>query len=152
MGKAVTAGAKLQELARIVSSHNPIRSKTTPIVPMKPREVRVDTERAKLKKIEDNSLSLDGKSGLPLAQVVSDCVKRWFHDTLKEAKAGDIAMQVLVGQMYASGYGVPKDAQKGRAWINKASKGRCSVWKVGDKPPGYAASDSDSEEAKGDTK
>lgn len=49
---------------------------------------------------------------LPLSEVVADCVKRWFQDTLKEAKAGDTAMQVLVGQMYYSGYGVPKDAQK----------------------------------------
>ena len=47
-----------------------------------------------------------------LSLVVSDCVRRWFQDTLKEAKAGDLAMQVLVGQMYYNGYGVPKDAQK----------------------------------------
>lgn len=50
--------------------------------------------------------------GTPLADVVSDCVRRWFQDSLKEAKGGDIAMQVLVGQMYNSGYGVVKDAQK----------------------------------------
>jgi TPR repeat protein len=49
---------------------------------------------------------------LPLSEVVSDCVKRWFSDTLKEAKAGDINMQVLVAQMYYNGYGVSKDAQK----------------------------------------
>lgn len=48
----------------------------------------------------------------PLGEVVSDCVRRWFQDTLKEAKNGDIAMQVLVGQMYTSGFGVGKDAQK----------------------------------------
>lgn len=49
---------------------------------------------------------------VPLAEVVNDCVNRWFQDTLKEAKAGDTAMQVLVGQMYYSGYGVARDAQK----------------------------------------
>lgn len=49
---------------------------------------------------------------VPLSGVVADCVNRWFRDTLKEAKAGDINMQVLVGQMYYSGYGVPRDAQK----------------------------------------
>lgn len=49
---------------------------------------------------------------VPLSEVVSDCVRRWFTDTLKEAKAGDINMQVLVGQMYFNGYGVSKDAQK----------------------------------------
>jgi hypothetical protein len=46
--------------------------------------------------------------------VVADCVKRWFKDTLREAKAGDVNMQILVGQMYYSGYGIPKDAQKVR--------------------------------------
>jgi TPR repeat protein len=77
--------------------------------------------------------------------VVSDCAKRWFKDTLEEAKAGNITMQVLLGQMYYSGYGVPKDARKGRLWITKASRVRSSVWKVIDKRPGYNASDSDSE-------
>lgn len=47
-----------------------------------------------------------------LSEVVSECVNRWFNDTLKEAKGGDAAMQVLVGQMYCSGYGVVRDAQK----------------------------------------
>ncbi|PIA59604.1 hypothetical protein AQUCO_00400470v1 [Aquilegia coerulea] len=82
---------------------------------------------------------------IPLCEVVSDCVKRWFADTLKEAKAGDVAMQVLVGQMYCSGYGTPKDSQKGKQWITKASRTRSSALKVGDKRPGYNASDSDSE-------
>ncbi|PON94367.1 Eukaryotic elongation factor 2 kinase [Trema orientale] len=90
----------------------------------------------------------DGR--LPLSEVVSDCVKRWFKDALKEAKAGDINMQVLVGQMYFSGYGVPRDAQRGRIWITRASKTR-SFWKVSDKHPGYNASDSDSDEQKGDS-
>ncbi|KAK6932949.1 hypothetical protein RJ641_035843, partial [Dillenia turbinata] len=44
-------------------------------------------------------------------------------------------MQVLVGQMYFSGYGVPRDPQKDRAWINKASKSRSSALHVGDKHP-----------------
>lgn len=48
----------------------------------------------------------------PLSRVVSDCVRRWFQETLKEAKAGDLSMQVLVGQMYFNGYGVPQDAHK----------------------------------------
>lgn len=88
---------------------------------------------------------------VPLSEVVSDCVKRWFKDTLKEAKAGDINMQVLVGQMYYSGYGVSRDAQKGRIWMTRASRTRSSVWKVSDKHPGYNASDSDSDEVKGDS-
>lgn len=49
---------------------------------------------------------------LPLSDVVSDCLRRWFQDTLKEARAGDLSMQVLVAQMYYNGYGIPKDHQK----------------------------------------
>ncbi|KAL3521274.1 hypothetical protein ACH5RR_019423 [Cinchona calisaya] len=89
---------------------------------------------------------------IPLAEVVADCMKRWFQDALKEAKAGDTAMQVLVGQMYYNGYGISKNAQKGRAWMNRASRTRSSVWKVSDKHPGYNASDSDSEDAKDEGK
>ncbi|XP_028764569.1 uncharacterized protein LOC114722657 [Neltuma alba] len=88
---------------------------------------------------------------LPLSEVVADCVKRWFTETLKEARAGDINMQVLLAQMYCSGYGVPRDAQMGRIWLTKASRTRSSVWKVGDKHPGYNASDSDSDELEGDS-
>ncbi|XP_006282317.2 uncharacterized protein LOC17875136, partial [Capsella rubella] len=85
---------------------------------------------------------------IPLAQVVEDCVRRWFQDTLKEAKSGDVGMQVLVGQMYCSGYGISKDEQKGRAWISKASRTRSTAWQVSAKPPGYNASDSDSNDKK----
>lgn len=79
----------------------------------KPGEVQVEDKR--LKKMESSS-GTDNNSNectrVPLSEVVSDCVKRWFKDTLKEAKAGDINMQVLVGQMYYSGYGVARDTQK----------------------------------------
>lgn len=88
---------------------------------------------------------------IPLSEVVSDCINRWFQDTLKEAKTGDINMQVLVGQMYYCGYGVSKDANKGRTWITRASRVRSSVWKVSNKRPGYNASDSDSDELVGDS-
>ncbi|GFY83465.1 hypothetical protein Acr_03g0002390 [Actinidia rufa] len=86
---------------------------------------------------------------VPLATVVSDCVKRWFEDTLTQAKGGDAAMQVLVGQMYCRGYGITRDAQKGRAWISKASRIRSPVWRVSDKRPGYNDSDSDSDDMEG---
>ncbi|KAL1539495.1 hypothetical protein AAHA92_23972 [Salvia divinorum] len=88
---------------------------------------------------------------LPLSEVVDDCIRRWFQDTLKEAKTGDINMQVLVGQMYSCGYGIAKDANKGRIWISRASRVRSSVWKVSNKRPGYNASDSDSDEFLGDS-
>lgn len=58
------------------------------------------------------SNSSSNNNRVPLSEVVADCVKRWFKDTLKDAKAGDVNMQILVGQMYYSGYGVPRDAQK----------------------------------------
>ncbi|KAI9115806.1 hypothetical protein K1719_013475 [Acacia pycnantha] len=62
----------------------------------------------------ESSTEKEANNRVPLSDVVADCVKRWFRDTLKEAKAGDINMQVLVGQMYwhCNGYGVPKDDQK----------------------------------------
>ena len=65
--------------------------------------------------------SSEGQNRMPLAQVVSDCAKRWFQDTLKEAKAGDTTMQVLVGQMYFSGYGVSRDVQRVNPLIFKFS-------------------------------
>ncbi|XP_062181458.1 uncharacterized protein LOC133885732 [Phragmites australis] len=86
----------------------------------------------------------------PLSEVVGDCVQRWFQDAFKEAKRGDTAMMVLVAQMYHSGYGVPKSENKGRAWMERASRFRSSAWKVGMKRPGYNASDSDSDEANDD--
>ncbi|CAI0424026.1 unnamed protein product [Linum tenue] len=98
-----------------------------------------------------SSASAGSNFRVPLSEVVSDCVKRWFKDTLKEAKAGDINMQVLVSQMYFSGYGVPQDGQKARIWMARAARTRSSVWRVSDKRPGYNASDSDSDELKGDS-
>ncbi|KAJ9160407.1 hypothetical protein P3X46_025811 [Hevea brasiliensis] len=144
MGKIFPSAGKLQELNKIVSSHKPKRSKAVPIIPFMPRQVRFDFEPLKLRKMEVRF------NRVPLSQVVSECTKRWFQDTLKEAKAGDIAMQVLVGQMYYNGYGVSKNVQKGHDWINKASKSRASARKVSDKRPAYNASDSDSDEEKGD--
>ncbi|KAK4396060.1 hypothetical protein Sango_1442600 [Sesamum angolense] len=86
---------------------------------------------------------------LPLSEVVSDCTERWFQDTLKEAKAGDVNMQVLVGQMYYSGYGVPKDADK-LFWFSEFM-GFGNLGKILDEQGfknevfSYNASDSDSE-------
>ncbi|KAJ4833038.1 hypothetical protein Tsubulata_051178 [Turnera subulata] len=151
MGKTLlpSSTATLQCVAKIIPSSRKPRHKksalpTKTTVSLKASESRAESER--VRKMEEASLVLDGKSRVPLSHVVSDCVKRWFQDTLREAKAGDVAMQVLVAQMYQNGYGVAKDAQKGNAWFNKASKHRPSAWAVRDKPPGYNASDSDSDE------
>ncbi|KAI7750719.1 hypothetical protein M8C21_013021 [Ambrosia artemisiifolia] len=95
---------------------------------------------------ENNSSGGSGEKRVPLSDVVSDCLRRWFQDTLKEAKAGDLSMQVLLAQMYFNGYGIPKDHQKARIWMTRAARVRSSVWRVSSKRPGYNASDSDSEE------
>ncbi|KMZ69266.1 hypothetical protein ZOSMA_219G00010 [Zostera marina] len=71
--------------------------------------------------------------------------RRWFNDTLKEAKGGDSAMQMLVDQMYNSGYGARRNPQKAKVWISKATNFRSSTWKVSNKRPGYNVSDSDSD-------
>lgn len=118
MGKSLPSTTRLQEFTRIISSDRLRRTKRTkPIsqIPVSSPETAISdrvragsSEQLKLK-MESNH---EGQSRIPLAQVVSDCVDRWFQDSLKEAKAGDSAMQVLVGQMYYSGYGVARDPQK----------------------------------------
>ncbi|KAG2406741.1 uncharacterized protein HKW66_Vig0059980 [Vigna angularis] len=113
MGKYLESAARLEELSRIVSSAKPnIRPKGTlprspsrVVTPRSATPIGVKFELAKkMEPLEE--------CRTPLAKVVADCAKRWFQDTLKEAKAGDTGMQVLVGQMYNSGYGVPRDPQK----------------------------------------
>ncbi|XP_021732572.1 uncharacterized protein LOC110699357 [Chenopodium quinoa] len=150
MGKSLPSTAGLKNFARIITSE-----RITPPKQVKPRspnhnktsvstsqsQPRVDSVKLGLKM--DNSVS---RTRVPLSEVVVDCARRWFQDTLKEAKNGDATMQVLVGQMYNSGYGVRKDTEKGRNWINIASKGRSSAWKVSNKQPGYNVSDSESQD------
>ncbi|CAN7141789.1 uncharacterized protein LOC103846889 [Brassica rapa] len=159
MGKSILSTVRFAELAIRLSSENPSRRPTTPprnkVFVKKARETKLGdySNLVKLEKAGSHSGSNPAPPGsdpnrVPLAQVVEDCVRRWFQDTLKEAKSGDVGMQVLVGQMYCSGYGIPKDEHKGRAWINKASRTRSSAWQVSDKPPGYNASDSDSNDKK----
>ncbi|XVF08357.1 hypothetical protein REPUB_Repub06bG0219700 [Reevesia pubescens] len=144
MGKSLP---KLQHLAKATAQHLNWTAKNAK-PPAQNRRIFVGEDKFKSKKKMESS---SASQRFPLSEVVSDCVKRWFKDTLKEAKAGDVNMQVLVGQMYYCGYGVPRDAQKGRIWMTRASRMRSSVWKVSDKHPGYNASDSDSDEMKGDS-
>ncbi|KAK8561584.1 hypothetical protein V6N13_149251 [Hibiscus sabdariffa] len=153
MGKSLpSATNKLQHLAKLTAfkaakkAKSPTQPQPQPQPQQQRRIISEDKPNPK-KKMESSSAS----QRLPLSEVVSDCVKRWFKDSLKEAKAGDLNMQVLVSQMYYSGYGVARDAQKGRIWMTRASRLRSSVWKVSDKHPGYNASDSDSDEIKGDS-
>ncbi|XP_057523281.1 uncharacterized protein LOC130803116 [Amaranthus tricolor] len=157
MGRSLPCTSGLKNFARLISSERfipPIQVKPTlnnkvsvsiSKSPKQPTKVtRVDSAQLS-QKMESNSVT---QTRVPLGEVVSDCVKRWFQDTLKDAKAGDISMQILVGQMYNSGYGVRKDTEKGRTWIMKASKNRSSAWKVRDKQPGYNVSDSESQDLK----
>ncbi|KAJ8650844.1 hypothetical protein MRB53_003867 [Persea americana] len=151
MGKPFPSAIHLQDFARITSKQfsGPKFSKPRSKNQFFPEFLKSgggDSDRA-IRKMEGSE-----RNRMPLSAVVSDCVKRWFQDTLKEARAGDTAMQVLVGQMYFSGYGIPRDEKKGRAWITKAARNRSSVWKVSEKRPGYNASDSDSDEVKDDSK
>ncbi|XP_010423476.1 PREDICTED: uncharacterized protein LOC104708579 [Camelina sativa] len=169
MGKAMVTitTVRFSEFAIRLTSENPIRPhRPTPHPPRNKvfvKKTRDTTTQhlldypnlVKLEKAGSHSGSnpapasgSDPINRVPLAQVVEDCVRRWFQDTLKDAKSGDVGMQVLVGQMYCSGYGIPKDEQKGRAWISKASRTRSSAWQVSSKPPGYNASDSDSNDKK----
>ncbi|URE33092.1 hypothetical protein MUK42_34507 [Musa troglodytarum] len=63
----------------------------------------------------DDRVRQEGR--VPLKEVVADGTRRWFQDALKEARVGDVAMQVLVGQMHHSGYGVLKNDQKVRLML-----------------------------------
>lgn len=121
MGKSLPSTTKLQEIAKIVTTariQTPKRVKPISRIRVPSPEtgkrgvLRVDSDRVKPQKSMESSVGQQSQSRVPLAHVVADCAKRWFLDALKEAKAGDSAMQVLVGQMYCSGYGVPKDSQK----------------------------------------
>jgi hypothetical protein len=70
------------------------------------------TTRRRWCRMEDPNGSVSHSERKPLSHVVSDCVERWFHDTFKQARAGDPAMMVLVAQMFHNGYGVAKNEQK----------------------------------------
>ncbi|KAL8162630.1 hypothetical protein V2J09_014119 [Rumex salicifolius] len=153
MGKSLAfATSRLLDLAKVVSQASPKLAKRRQHPVSNPGRIRVDPREQLKLKMEKNSFDSDGltqRGRMPLSAVVSDCARRWFDDALKEAKAGDIGMMVLVGQMYHSGYGVIQNTDKGQAWINKASKCRSSALKVGHKPPGYNASDSESDALNG---
>ncbi|KAM0994472.1 hypothetical protein ACFX15_009630 [Malus domestica] len=157
MGKSLPSTARLYQVAK-TTSQSLVTSPPKQTRPTSPTTQK-SSKRPRLskgKEMESESSSVNANSSsnehrVPLSAVVSDCIKRWFKDTLKEAKTGDINMQVLVGQMYYNGYGVARDAHMGRVWITRASRTRSSAWKVGDKQPGYNASDSDSDELKCDS-
>lgn len=54
--------------------------------------------------------------------VVADAVRRWFDDTLQDARRGDVKQQALVGQMYAEGYGCEQNPKAAKEWTDKAKE------------------------------
>lgn len=116
MGKSFQSAPMLNhELSRFVSSPIPQSHMPNQIQPIwcnrataKSSAIRVESLPMQPKKENSNGV----KYRVPLAEVVADCAKRWFLGTLEEAKAGNTSMQLLVGQMYSTGYGVPTDPQK----------------------------------------
>ncbi|KAI3884503.1 hypothetical protein MKW92_028821 [Papaver armeniacum] len=145
MAKSIPPSTKIQQIAKITSEKLINHSKQP-----KPKSLneflKPETSKSSVDFEKSKQSSVQNRATTPLSRVVSSCVKRWFQDTLKEARDGDSGKQVLVSQMYYNGYGIPKDARKGRAWIIKASKSRSSMaWEVRNKQPGYNASDSDSD-------
>ncbi|XP_038892993.1 uncharacterized protein LOC120081889 [Benincasa hispida] len=150
MAKSLPSPTRLHQFAKVVvASKKPQSATPNPKsrIRVSPPETPISGTVRVISELKKNNNNMEEEKKeeahrTPLADVVSDCVKRWFQDTLKEARAGDTSMQVLVGQMFCSGYGVPKDTQKGIAWINRASKNQ--AWKVSDRHPGYLATDSES--------
>lgn len=140
-----------QELSRIAKSatkiHKPKQTQPVSLNQFIAARTTKKQQDRTVVKVESTPKKVEPvETRISLSRVVADCTHRWFHDTLKEAKRGDLSSQVLVGQMYCSGYGVPRNPQKGHAWISRASRSRNSVWQLSEKPPGYRASDSDSSE------
>ncbi|KAB2026116.1 hypothetical protein ES319_D06G195800v1 [Gossypium barbadense] len=104
MGKSIVCTTKGQEFAKAVPSDKLHRAKHVKPASRNrvscrekagPSGVRVKSERVKQKAMD----TWGNDDRIPLAQVVSELVKGWFQEALKEAKAGDTNMQVLVGQM-----------------------------------------------------
>lgn len=111
MGKSLAASTRIHNLAKHLKPSKHAKPTSRTERPGEDKSKKMESS-ASIDNINYGSSNGNSSTRLPLSEVVSDCVKRWFKDTLKEAKAGDINMQVLVGQMYYSGYGIPRDAQK----------------------------------------
>mmetsp|Transcript_2414 Transcript_2414/g.8389 ORF Transcript_2414/g.8389 Transcript_2414/m.8389 type:complete len:164 (+) Transcript_2414:284-775(+) len=58
----------------------------------------------------------------PLSEVVNNAVRRWFRDTARVAKNGDIHQSAMLGQMLSEGYGCTKNDAKAAEWTKLAKK------------------------------
>ena len=59
----------------------------------------------------------------PLKAVMADAVQRWFMDTLRNARNGDLNQAALLAEMLATGYGCVKDLDEARYWKQVARNG-----------------------------
>ncbi|RWW74387.1 hypothetical protein BHE74_00017705 [Ensete ventricosum] len=105
MGKRLPEPKSLEDVARYAADR--IRRTRVAKQPLRPAAWKKETTSASVMDLADLP-----EASVPLKEVVADCARRWFQDALKEARAGDVSMQVLVAQMYHSGYGVTKNEQK----------------------------------------
>jgi TPR repeat protein len=69
---------------------------------------------------DSDSSDSAGPVRVPLKLVVADAVKRWFNETLSEARRGDVKQQALLSQMYAEGYGCKQDMEQSKVWGERA--------------------------------
>lgn len=76
---------------------------------------------------DSESGSDSGPLRVPLKLVVQDAVKRWFNETLSEARRGDVKQQALLAQMLAEGYGCKQDLEESRRWAERA---RCRGYQM----------------------
>ena len=119
MGKRLPAAAlaaALRPYARFSSAPSAGKPSRPPTAPMDtPRNAGAgagaSSGRAEVRDVAA-ACGMQEDDRVPLSEMVLDCTRRWFQDALKEARAGDAAMQVLVGQMYRTGYGVSKNEHK----------------------------------------
>jgi TPR repeat protein len=58
-----------------------------------------------------------------LKDVMANAIERWFIDTLRNAKNGDVNQAALLAEMLATGYGCNKDAEEARYWKQVARNG-----------------------------
>jgi len=59
----------------------------------------------------------------PLKECVLDATSRWFIETLRAAKSGDMNAAALAAQMLMEGYGCNEDLEEAKYWNKVARSG-----------------------------
>ncbi|GBF98124.1 hypothetical protein Rsub_10871 [Raphidocelis subcapitata] len=83
--------------------------------------------RAGVGSTSSSGANSSGSSGaapapVPLKYVVQAATRRWFEETLAEARNGDVKQQALVAQMLQQGYGTDRDPAAAARWADKARR------------------------------